>query len=362
MSVFPNNILANLGLDATFEERRALALAQFSGRVSSVFPYLTVFRDKVMKARVSSGDSHQFPYLSDMGYSEHEPGTLLAGQKRPITEDRRIVIDQKEIVASDWLNKPDDFIKHYSDLEMRADAAARSLSETVDSRCARMLAKGARQPARGLDGEEDFPSGVLYRVDNNTSLESAFPVSAAGSRIIQDALASVGQSFAERNISSTAFPWYAFVGPYLYRVLLRDNSLVSRDYVDPMTNNKVQTLVSMVENFTIIKTNQMPHTAGNFRNHGSNGVVTQGEAAYQGDFSRTAIVCMAAMDSVGMVDFSDVEAFGPTWKEEYRSWLYGAAFYAGIKWLRPSACAEIYWANSANEYVLNTTTNEFEPA
>lgn len=358
-SVSTTNILANLGLDATEAQRRATALAQFSGRVESTFPYLTVFRDKVMTARVTAGDSHQFPYLSDMGYTEHEPGTQLAGQKRPITEDRRIVVDQREITASAYLNKPDDFIKHYNDLPMRADAAARTIAETIDSRCARMLAKGARQPARGLDGEGDFPSGVLERIAG-ADIATAVPRSAIGSRTVQDALASVGQQFVERNISRTSFPWYAFVSPYLYHVLLRDNSLVSRDYVDPTTNNKIRTLVSMVENFTIVETNQMPQNAGNFRNHGGTGSVTEGESAYQGDFTDTAIVCMAAMDAVGMVDFSDIEAFGPTWYEDRRAWLYGAAKFSGIKWLRPAACAEIYVANS--DYVLNATTGEYEPA
>lgn len=325
-----NRYLQNLGSG----DNRALALLEFSGLVQTNFPTAIKFWPYIMKKAVSSGKSWQFPFVGQMSYIEHDAGTDLPGQAEPISEERTITCDDKEIVSHAWLTKVDDFIAHFDEKNHVAREAALALGRVVDSRCARMLAKGARQDARGANDE--FDSGVLIR-RNAASVSAGYPVSAAGSRALQDDLANAGQAFRERNIPEAM--WTAWITPYLLRVLLRDNTIVSRDYVDAATGNKSTEIVSRVSNFKIEVTNQMPSTN-----------VTTGEAAYQGNFSKTAALCMANPGAVGFVSFGGVEAFGPEWKTEKRAWLLGAAHFGGCKWLRPEACAEIYCHTS--DYTL----------
>lgn len=332
MAINPMVPMQNLGTG----DERANALLMFSGKVEAVLPMATKLWERMAKMTITQGKSFQFPFIGSKGYIEHTAGAEIEGDADPISEERTVAVDDKEIISPVWFTKPAMDIAHYDPVPEAARQCGLAIGRALDSRGFRMIAKGARKSERG-GGE--FSAGNLVR-RNAASVAAAYPVSATGSRNFQDDLASAGQTLREKNVGEDG--WVCYITPYLHRVLTRDNVIVNRDYIDPLTNQKLSQVISRVENFEIVVTNNLPSTN-----------VTTGESAYQGNFSYTAALCTAGPDALGCVQFGGVNTDGPTWKDTKRSYFANAAWFGGMKWLKPEYCVEIYANTSA--YTLTGT-------
>jgi hypothetical protein len=318
-NVNPTSPLQDLGAG----DEQALALTQFAGTVLTAFDEMLVAGRYGVKHYLQSGDSWQFPATWKMSAESHTPGVELAGSDEPLTEERTVSIDDKELVGHAYLSKRDSLISHLDLIPEWAKQAARALAKQYDSYWLRSLILGARQSARGPASE--FPAGNVVTRDAAT-LVAAYPISLAGSKNLQDDLGEIAQDMDEKDVPKENR--VAFLSPYLKRVIRQDKTLLSRDYQDANDQNSRRLIE--VEGFLVEETNNMP----------SSNIAT-GESTYQGNFSLTACCCIGDSSAVGTVFLEDIEPFGPEWYTNRRAWLLGAAMFQGSKWLRPEACGEI---------------------
>ena len=305
----------------------ALALKRFSGLVLGAYETKLVVVSHGVKQALVGAKEYQFPATWKMTAEEHEPGTQLGGNKEPLSEERKIALDTKELVSHNWTPVIDQFIAHFSTQRETAKQAARAIARQLDSRGLRVLILGARQSTRGPNNE--FPAGNRLTSPRTAPATTAYPLSLTGSKNLQNDLAEIAQKMDEKDVPREWGMRWAFLTPYLKRVLLLDKTLVSRDYQDP--NTMLRRVVKEVEGFIVEETNLMPST----------NVTTETNDNYNGDFSKTACCCLGDETAIGRVYAEEITAFGPEWYGDRRAWLIGAASFQGQKWLRPEACAEI---------------------
>jgi len=325
-----NRYLQDLGTG----DALALGLKEYAGLVLTAYPTATKIARYIWKKNITEGKSYQFPAVWKMSNSNHTPGAELTGSNEPLTEERTVLLDTAERVSHAWITELDEFISHFERRQDVAREAAQSLAERMDELAFRCIALGARTAARGPSNE--FPSGVTLASPRvGADLAAVYPVSTAGSTALQDDLGEIAQGMDERDVPQEGR--VAFICPYLQRVLLQDKTLVSRDYVDPNTNQLVTRVVSRVQGFEIVVSNIVRQGRLN---------VTSDFTQYNGDFRYTAAVCLGDRTGVGQVTFGGIRPFGPTWVEDHLSWLIGARMLQGMKWIRPEACGEITYSTS----------------
>jgi len=319
-NVILNPQLQNLGAG----DDLALALKEFAGLVLTAYPTKTVALEHCMQKTITEGSSHQFPAIWKMTAEEHTKGTELVGNNEPISEERTVNVDTKQLVAHAYIDTVDEFIAHFDTRQERAVQAARAIARTVDSRLIRCAILGARQSARGPASE--FPAGNTLDSPRSGPLATAYPPSLTGSKRLQADFAEIAQKMDEKDVPEDNR--VALITPYLSKVFAQDDTLESVDYQSP--NNKFTRKLLMVEGFLCKKTNQMPSTN-----------VTTGQTAYQGDFTKTVCAFMADNTAVGQVKFGGIIPEGPTWVVTRLAWLLLARHLQGAKWIRPEACGEI---------------------
>lgn len=307
-------------------DTRALALKEFSGLVLRAFPLATRVFGFGLQHTLTSGKSYQFPAFWKVDPYEHTPGEQVSGSNQPSVEERTVPVDNKQLMASVFLDEVDEFITHYSVRETWATEAANGLAKELDSRATRQIVLGARQAARGASSE--FPAGHRQERTGAT-IAAAYPRSTTGSKRVQEDLAAIAVSMDEADVPTDMR--VAWMSPYLYDVLRMDDKIVSRDYDAAGMNNFFTRNIMMVEGFRIVRNNNMPSTN-----------VTTGESAYQGDFSKTAIVCAGHPSAIGTVKYGDIRTDGPTWETTLQAHVMVVKNFCGTKWLRPEACGEIH--------------------
>lgn len=333
MSVLYTPPMQQLGTGDEFTN----AQSYFSGMVNSVFGNETVMDRFGMRQVVSDGKTWEFPFVALADHYEHNPGSQLPDRAQPLTEERTVVADEKEIGSHAYVAQPQRNIVHYDVFGPYARASAESLARARDSRTIRTCLIGARQDARGPNNE--FPAGNLQR-RNAATIAAGYPRTAAGSRAVQEDLAAIRESMDNKNVPRENR--FALVTPYILSVLLRDQNLLQADIADPNNpNRKLTSIMERVEGFQVIMTNQLPSTN-----------VTTGDSKYQGDFTKTAMLCLQDDMPFGYVEFNGgLGTEGPLWYPDRRSWLVAAALHMGVKWLRPECLGEVYVSTS--EYTLS---------
>lgn len=308
----------------------ALAITEYNGLAISEFQAGLKFMDTCYEFDGLGRQTDQFISVGEGEAIEHTPGTDLGGVNIP-TEARTIPFDSKELVLPIWTSVIDDFRTHFEVRQRYAQRAGYGVAKQVNSRIARMIAQGARRDNRTVTGSSYvFDGGTLVR-RNAASLAAAYPLSATGSQAIQDDLAQVRISMQNKDMDWDSETPVAYMDHDRVAVLARDNTIQSKEYIEPGTNRLLYRIVSLVEGFRIVGTSQMP-----------NANVTTGESAYQGNYTYTAILCAFGKTAVAMRKARGLQPFGPQWYADKRSWLMGAAHFSGIKWLEPARCAEVY--------------------
>jgi hypothetical protein len=307
----------------------ALALKEFSGLVLTKFPEMMVFGNHIWTKSVSSGKEHQFPAVWAMECEEHTPGTDLAGDEDPLMEERLVYADTRQLVGHAWVSELHDFFAHFDDRTEIADQAAKSIAKKADSRLGRCIALGARTAARGPAGE--FPAGNVVIAATAGAINLAYPISPTGAKRLRDDFAQMAQNMDEKDVPKGER--FAYIDPFLKRVLSQDKTLVSRDYQGK--NDMLSRKLVECEGWLIEETNNIPRTLV------AAGVGDGGQSSYRGDFTKTVCLFTGDRTAVGQVTFGGIRAFGPTYHEERLSYLLGAKILQGAKAIRPEACGEI---------------------
>lgn len=331
----------------------ALALTEFSGMVIQEAEANDRFNGSYYSFNGLGRQDDQFPAIGTIRAYRHRAGADPSPAKIP-TEQRRVPYDQEEIRADVELTKVDDFIAHFETRQRYAQRIMHGLRLTTNRRVAVHIAKGARQNSRTVTGStQTFKGGHLVRV-NSSTIAGGFPVSADGSRAIQDALGAMRQSYQEAEIDTDTADLVAYLTPREARALCRDNSIMSREISDPSNpNRRLTQIISLVEGFRIVTTTTIPRV-DIAEGYGEN----EDEVQHTGDFTKTAILTTAGKTAVAVREAGGVDPYGPVWDPWQRKSLLGAAHFSGTKWLEPYLCGEIYVHTS--DYTLSGS--EYGPA
>lgn len=344
-------------------DARALALKEFSGMMLAAWPTRTIMRELIEVADKNSGKSHQFPAFGKMRAREHQAGADVPGSTRPLSEERLVVVDDNQIMASTWEYEEDDFISHFSVRQQLSTELLNAIARLWDSRAQRVAILGARKPTRptsGYDSETDMPSGNL--VNRTGASESVvFPLTAAGSRKFQDCLSEMRTSALEKDADPAEYQFTCVTSPYIAQVLEQDDKITMRSVYNPVTRRVGLESDGLVRGFRIITSNVFPNGSGNDNvASGGSGVVTDGDSKYQGTFTRSSALCLMGRGAVGAVQFGGgIRSFGPeVHNEKGGATLIGAKWFGGMKALRYEACGEIYWGTA---YTQASSGADFAP-
>ena len=326
-------------------DERALALELYSGELYRHYMRYITTEDVVMQQNITSGSSYQFIFTGRGGDPvRHDAGTELTGGASTQVGKKTIVIDDKELVYSEYYTKPQAQVSHYDLAPVLMENAAQQMAYTIDNRRFRVIARGARQAARGNNNE--FESGTLVR-RNAATVAAAYPLSETGSRQLQEDLAEAAQKLRDKFVPEGAAR-YVFLTPYLARVLRQDLTLFNTQINQDLGNrSNPYDLPTMVEGFMPRITKNIPTTDLS---------AVDDEDAYKANYTKTAWLATAGPECVGHLTFGGTDGFGieaipPTYYESKRATLYGAASFGGMDWLRPELCIEGYVHTS--DYTLS---------
>lgn len=316
---------------------RALFAELYANQVKAVYETPLVAGQFTSTMSESGGKTWHYPFRSRADAIEHEPGTEIEGSNAPITTERTISADQKELLSRVTYSSVDLKVSNLDNIFSHdAMQTAYAVRRKIEDRIFRMCALGARQAEAG-SGDTKFEGGNLVWRDA-ASLAAAYPVSVQGARNLTRDLEDMMQKFREKDVPSNRY--VCVMTPYLMKVLLQDPKLTSADWTGISRNSYLDHRIFDVAGFTVVSSNLLPTNN-----------LTTGETAYRINCSQTAALFFANPESVYHIQFGGLEVEGPTWYQNKRSWLLTAASLNGIKWMRPEACGELHVGSS--DYTLS---------
>lgn len=263
MTTFPTgdvNIIApmaNLGVQGTEAERRALGLKVFAGEVMNIF-YDTVYTEgKVRSITINGGISAQFPHTGAVQGGFHKPGTPITVNTAKQAE--RVITIDDIIYAASFFPLEYDLL---GDLNLRQEYArgqAQVLAESKDVMNFAEITKAARSGAL-IAGETDGGSQIL---------SDSFKIGAGGATTEGEVAMAIFQAiFAAVDIFDTKkVPYmsrHMVLKPYHYNLLVRavmENGfgLSNQDFMSIRANINTATLPP-IGGITIGKSNMLPST------------------------------------------------------------------------------------------------------
>lgn len=336
---------------------RALMLTEFNMFLDRTyegnFPFLTQVQPVRDLARGTG--IQRFLAIGRADWHEHDPGSLISSQAKPLIEDLNIEPDEKQTTSAerepeiDWLLDPQAGAKR----EKKAKALNLALMRKTEMRALTTVIKGARRGSRYpttavTDGELDFPGGTHIRADG-ASFDALFPATVKGSKDLQHEFSKAALALDNKRLPEDQRR-VMIVKPNAWNVLMKDTALSSTQVIGADGSYLAYRLTSEISGWEVLKaTNVFPNTN-----------VTTGEANYRLDSTPTWGIGVAHNEAVGIMSWGGKRSLGPVFDEEKDTWFYGVAELQGMGHLSPEACVEMYAASA--DHVLNTTTNYYEPA
>lgn len=262
---FPNYVapMANLGVDATESDRRALGLKLWSGEVLNAYMETNMTAGTVRKVVLGSGTSQQFPVTGRVKGGFAKPGVAL-NQDTP--EQMEITIDADDIMyASIFLPLQYDLVGHLNFRQEYAKQAGEVLANSEDRMhfaeiykaahtAAFFGAAGASQghyPGRIIQSDLFLnDGGVVGSADDNGVANALF-----------NALFQAAEIYATQRIPEGS-PRFCAMRFHEYYILIRaiqsgGFSLSNKWYMNE-TANLNQPSLPMIAGFTIVPTNNLP--------------------------------------------------------------------------------------------------------
>jgi hypothetical protein len=344
-----NPILNPRGANLGGSDSRANNLAKYRGILESVWLEDLPSTAYAMRATAVDTDTYEFYGVGVMEAHEHTPGTDVEGQNKPARERRTVVADQKELTSGHYEARIDRILSHIDVTKRVARNQMHAIKLQHEIRVLRQIAQGARQAAReDAAGDPAFPAGNLIQ-RNAASTAAAYPMTAQGSKNLQTDLEAAQLELDTKNVPPGMR--VAFLGPREWQVLMQDRGLSNAQLRAPLGNSVLQYQMVEAAGFNIVKNNILnrafPSTA-----------VTTGEAAYQGNFTKTAWLAMGHNEAVGLVSFGGLDMLSETIPHKGNVTFLSPIELIGCKWLTPEACVEGYVSTS--EYTL--TNGVYAPA
>ena len=305
----------------------ALAKTEFISKTVETFQAKVGLWDMIEKNPIRGVKTHSEIVLGPSGDAgQHTPGTLLTGSSLD-DKTRTIALEDIETLHNFQTTMPEMVTDHTDKFMQLASHAGKALRQTTEKHCFQQLILGARTAASGV-----FPGGAQKTV-GGTTVAAAFPKSVAGSELIQEQLSLFRTNMNETNVETDADDLFVFLSPYLLSVLTKDNTLMSRDFVDPSISNLVNRKMTKVEGFWVMDSNLLPNTDLS----AATAPTVNGTVVYKGDFSKTAFVALKA-GAIGAVHTA-MDSW-TKFADEYRLWNIGAGFFKGLATRRPEYCCE----------------------
>lgn len=311
---------------------RGLALKFFGGSVLVAYRKSSILYDMMgmfvwRKQATGLGKTAAFPILSDNPAPEyHTPGTTGQGQQQPF---RELTITADDILKSDRAIPLDQkLMSHFDASAPYAEAIGQSLGEDLDSRLFRMAVKAARTAAlSGYHAGGNRVTRVVSGTEGN-GLTTPYPASGTGADNFIDDLGLLGQRMDEDNVPKENR--YAFIPPYIRRVLGYKTNIFSKDYING-ENNLLNRVIGKLEGFNMIESNNLPSGAFNRANPPSNPTKYNVDCSYvnavAGVAGRPACVVLCGGNTsnaaIGMVDYMGLETHMEDIKRDNVTYMRG---------------------------------------
>lgn len=335
---------------------REMAIEHYLGMVLSTYEKGGVFVNEFGREQMQ-GSELTAPVMGEVDAYEHTRMADEQGTGNPEMDKRSVPLDRKILRSREFVALEDLLPSHFNPLDRMAMLCSAAVSRKQNQRTAMKLAQGARQKAKGTNNQ--FESGICLPVIQGASdVKLAFPTTLSGSLKFQDILDQAGEEFQHRDVPEELTDWVCFIDPYMNRVLLKDKNLSRSEFTGAQGAGVGKHVVDYVGQFRIVVTPYLSDPAKSRRSIKQN--LTTGEAAYQGNYSKTLALFSAGPEAALVAGFNDITAQPPQWDEDKLAWKMGAYSYGGINHWRHEICGEIYVAPS--EYVPNETTGVLEPA
>ena len=320
----------------------ALAQSEFAAEVITQFERATIFAQHVWRQPAQEGThAKKFQASAKSEAEDLERGVERSGSNQPEQERRLVQLDTKQVIADHHDDEIADFIDHTDSRAKTAREDAIAVANTIDLRLSATISLGARVTGRG-SGTDAYPSGTTITSDISAGgvVGTAYPLSIAGSRELQDDFGEMAQTMDELDLPREGR--VAFVKPYLHRVLQQDRTLLSFDFQS--MNMLLPRKLVMVEGFMVEVTNNLNQNDWSSYVQPNYADQTIMSISVSADFSTNQVVAqfLATPDAIGqLVLLGDVRPFGPDWITDKHSWYYGAKIWQGAAPLRPEACGEL---------------------
>lgn len=290
----------------------ALFLKVFSGEVLTALETACVTKDKHFVRTITSGKSAAFPATWKVTGGYHTPGAEIVGQTSNVNE-RVITIDDL-LISSVFIPNIDEAKNHFDYRSIYSREAGIFLGTNWDKNILQTGVLAARA------------SATVTGANGGTSLTSATTLyKTSGADIVAGLFASA-QALDEKDVP-VGSQRYAFMKPAQYYLLAQYKDLVDRDY-NTGNGELAKGTVMQVAGIELVKTNNLPTTS-----------IATGPVAYQGDFTKTAVLVMTA-DAVGTLKLMDMSS-----EMEYdirrQGTLIVAKYAMGHGILRPECAVEL---------------------
>lgn len=261
----------------------------------------------------------------------HDPDTRLPSASLD-SETRLISLEDKQTLKNYRRTAVEDIIDH-TDTRMKLGThAGMALMRTTEKHTLQNIILGSRTNATSVR-----PAGIAPAAVSGASISAAFPLSTNGSISIQDKLAEAKQLMAERNVDIDEDDLYAFLPPYLMRVLRKDRDLLNKDYDGPeFGNSLIRGKILKVEGWWVMEHNLIPDAD---LSADTSQPQKFGQYVYRGDYSNTAFCGMKLGGVHARV--SPIRSW-IEWENSYQIWDIGTGFVKGLDIARPEYCVE--WA------------------
>jgi len=317
-----------------------LTLAAQEYSATAIVKYNTALKygQWVMTAPAKPGTrAKHMTAIADSEAEDLPRGTERAGSNQPESEGRVITLDTLQLIADHYRDEVADFINHVNTREAYAVKDGQAVAATVDKRLSACISIGARVAARQTGADQQL-GGISITADTAGAVTTAYPLSLAGSRELQDDFGEMAQTMDEQNVSPEGR--VAFVTPYLARVLRQDKTLLSGDF--QTLNDLLTRKLLMVEGFMVEVTNNMCQSDWSSYGQANYADQTLLGTAVSCDFTKVVAQFLGAPDGIGqLIAYGGVRPFGPTWIDDKHSWYYGTKIWQGAGPIRPEVCGEL---------------------
>lgn len=342
MNLTLNRTLANLG----GSDSRENGLNKYMGLLSGTFVETLPAMSYAMRQSANGTVAHEFYAIGRAQARAYHPGQPNQGQKRPIREKRTVPADNAFIRSDEIVGDMDQFLSHIPEMARVTQMQAQAVNEAIEQRVLRMIALGARQPARVSldDGSEGFDSGITIQV-NAATVEAAFPLSLAGAQAVESALRRAQEQAQDRNLGNSGMR-IAHISPYIEHVLMHNPAYSNTVIRAPIGNSTLEYKIYRVAGWDLVVNNLMSKDTARSAIPSAAAATIDEEPQYNVDARKTAILLQIHPESVGIADFQSPT--GNVYRDEDRmANISRVTAFLGCKWLEPAACGEIYCDTSA---------------